>query len=236
MIFKPFGNSALLIDFEQIIDTDVNFAVLAFSDAIAEAELTGFLYCIPAYCSITIGFDPEITSYDAISEDIEDLVDGTLELTATHRVLNIPVCYDASFGIDFDEVTAYTGLSVGEIVEIHTSTTFQVYMLGFLPGFAYMGKLPAELVCPRKDEPRDKVDARSVGIAANQTGIYPTDAPGGWQIIGKTPLPIFDPEWEHPFLFRPGDQVNFVPISLTQFEGIEQQIIDGTFNWGDIDE
>jgi KipI family sensor histidine kinase inhibitor len=170
---------------------------------------------------LTIGYNPSVIRFEALCNKIKAL---KIQKTKTpdSRKLNIPVCYEEDFAIDLKEVKSQTGLSTSEIINIHTSTLFQVYMMGFLPGFPYLGKVPEALFCKRKDNPRLKVPARSVGLAGYQTGIYPSQAPGGWQIIGQTPLDIFDASKAHPFLFRAGDQVQFQEISGFDFENIEK--------------
>ncbi|MDB5197332.1 MAG: hypothetical protein JWP88_1703, partial [Flaviaesturariibacter sp.] len=134
-----------------------------------------------------------------------------------HRQLRIPVCYDQAFAPDLKTVAAQAGLSVEEVIHIHTHTSFRVYMIGFLPGFAYMGEVPDAIAVARRSEPRTKVSAGSVGIAGKQTGIYPFDSPGGWQLIGKTPASLFRKKEASPTLFQPGDEVLFYPITINEF-------------------
>lgn len=222
MHFQPYGDRALLINFEQKIDPEINAAVIDLERAVTAGHIPGITFCIPAYCSLTVGYDPGVLSFEELCQKIRDLnIEGQKKELKPPRSLHIPVCYEEPYALDFAEVCQQTGLSREEVIDLHTRTHFRVYMLGFLPGFAYMGRLPEALFCPRKTTPRLRVPAQSVGLAGFQTGIYPSEAPGGWQIIGRTPLKVFDGAQEDPFLFRPGDEVVFEAISAAEFERIE---------------
>ena len=225
MQFHAYGDSALLINFDQKIDPEINLAVVALKDAIEKFTIPGVTFCIPAYCSLTVGYNPSVLHYDELCEQINALTSINMDDKKLQpgRTLKIPVCYEVPYALDFPDLIQQTGVSREEIIKIHTTTPFRVYMLGFLPGFAYMGRLPETLFCSRKKTPRLRVPAQSVGLAGYQTGIYPSEAPGGWQIIGRTPLKIFDGEKENPFLFQPGDQVVFEAISKEEFERMERQ-------------
>jgi inhibitor of KinA len=223
MNIHPYGDCALLINFEQRIAPEINARVIDLNEAIDSAGLPGITFCIPAYCSLTVGYDPMVVRFETLREQITVLAQGGAIGTEyrSSRQLKIPVCYEQPYALDFTDVSRQNGLSREEIIALHTATKFRVYMLGFLPGFAYMGRLPEALFCSRKTTPRLRVPAQSVGLAGFQTGIYPTEAPGGWQIIGRTPLKVFDGAQEDPFLFRPGDEVVFEAISAAEFERIE---------------
>lgn len=232
MTIQSYGDSAVLIDFEQKIEEDINAEVIALHQALRDASFPEITFYIPAYCSLTVGFDADRITYEELYKKIKSITEHSSADTTQKksRILNIPVCYDPVFALDMDDISKQTGLSVQEIIKTHTNTTFRVYMLGFLPGFAYMGKLPKALYCSRKPKPRLQVPAQAVGLAGYQTGIYPFEAPGGWQIIGKTPLPLFRAGEEASFLFRPGDRVNFRAISLNDFQHIENDVASGNFN------
>lgn len=229
MKIVPFGDSALLVNFEQRIDEAINNQVLSLYKQLQEVKEVTFL--IPAYCSLTVGFGEQI-SFKALSKQIEDLPkkNQSTDLNLNPRLIEIPVCYEAPYALDMSEVTEKTGLTQQEIIDTHCQETYKVYMLGFVAGFAYLGSLPEQLFCPRKTEPRKEVLAGSVGLAGRQTGIYPANAPGGWQIIGRTPIPTFNPKAEKPTLFKAGDAVKFKPISSAEFEEIEKQVSSNTFN------
>ena len=225
---QPYGDQALLINFEQKIDPAINAAVIALKKAIEIAEVIGITYMIPAYCSLTVGYNRGIIDYKTLIKIIEQIADNQLQIP-THgtpqngiRQLKIPVCYELPYALDLAELSKTKGLTIKKIIELHTCQTYKVYMLGFMPGFTFMGKIVPALECKRKLNPRLDVPASSVGIAGFQTGIYPTTSPGGWQILGRTPLKIFNPQKENPFLFRAGDEVTFYPITIKEFKEIEQ--------------
>ena len=226
MTILPYGDQALLINFEQCIDPEVNSQVVALSEALQNTR--GITFQIPAYCSLTVGFDPELTSVDLITRQIGQWTPKASP-DVQQRILSIPICYEPPFGPDLHEVSQLTGMSAEEVIELHQSITYRVYMLGFIAGFAYLGKLPQALYCPRKGSPRKKVPKGAVGLAGHQTGIYPTEAPGGWQLIGQTPVSIFTPEQESPTLFRAGDQVKFERINKQQYEEITRAIASGNY-------
>lgn len=226
---KLYGDQAILINFEQKIDPAINAAVIALKNAIDQAKIEGITFMIPAYCSLTVGFNPALIEYKILVKIIEQLATNQLNLAETKRTqkearqLEIPVCYELPYALDLAELSKEKGISPEKIIDLHTSQTYKVYMLGFLPGFVFMGKIPRELQCNRKVSPRLRVPASSVGIAGFQTGIYPTISPGGWQILGRTPLKIFNPQKETPFLFQAGDEVTFYSISKEAFITIEQE-------------
>ncbi len=226
MTFSSYGDSALLVNFEQKIQAEINDLVIMLTSAIQAAKIPGILFCIPAYCSLTIGYDPLLWNYEQLCQKIEEVPLAHQEHNSLQkkRMLRIPVCYEDGFSLDFPEVIKQTGLSKSEIIKLHTTTDFRVFMLGFLPGFPYMGTLPEALFCSRKSTPRLSVPIQSVGLAGYQTGIYPTKAPGGWQIIGRTPLKIFDVNRKDPFMFQAGDLVRFHSISQTSFRRLEKDV------------
>lgn len=224
MHFHPLGDQALVISFEEKISLEIHAQVVRLTHYLKSKKVEGILYYIPAYCSLTLGYDPGKWNFSDLSERIlrfrEKLENQPYEKTPG-RSWQIPVCYDSPFGPDLESLAREKEVSRDQIIAWHSSKTYTVYMLGFLPGFVYLGELPEQLLCKRKKQPRTKVPARSVAIAGSQTGIYPLDAPGGWQIIGKTPVPVFFPRSETPFLFESGDQVRFVSVSKPRFEKLE---------------
>ncbi len=224
---KIYGDQAVLINFEQQIDPAINAAVIALQNAIVQAKIDGVTYMIPAYCSLTVGYNPKVIEFGILQEVIQQIAIGVTskdmsdfrksDISNSQRLLKIPVCYEEPYALDLKELSEEKNLSVEKIIELHTSQIFKVYMLGFLPGFVFMGKLPNALQCNRKVTPRLRVPASSVGIAGFQTGIYPTESPGGWQILGRTPLRIFNPQLEKPFHFQAGDEVQFYSITAAEF-------------------
>ena len=231
--FHKFGEQAILINFKQEIDEAVNQQVLRLNAAIQSAALTAIRFTIPAYCSLTVGYDPTLLAYETLCHLIADLATDrkNTSIESPTRQLLIPVCYDQEFALDLTYLAKEKGMTEEEVIQCHSQQTYKVYMLGFLPGFTFMGKVPAAIAHKRKSEPRLKVPASSVGIAGEQTGIYPAEVPGGWQIIGRTPLPIFDPTKEQPFLFQAGDQVQFYTISKKEFVALQADIASTSFNW-----
>lgn len=222
----PYGDRAILINFDQRIDPEINQAVIQLGQAIEAAGWAGVQYLIPAYSSLTLAYDPSLTTFPILKKAIKALHEvSSVSSSRGHRTIIIPVCYEEHFAWDLAHIAQASQLSPEAVIRLHTSTTYRVYMLGFLPGFVYLGRLPEALKCKRKTTPRLKVPAQAVALAGFQTGIYPSEAPGGWQIVGKTPVRVFDPRLEDPFLFRAGDNVSFRSISRKEFEQIEQEEI-----------
>jgi len=225
-----YGESALLANFEQVIDLDVNQSVINLSQQLESLKPLGYKYSIPAYCSLTIVFDPLATTHHEISEKIMSINLSTENNNAQIRSLILPICYEVEMGIDLIELEETLGLSIKEIINIHMGGQYHIYMMGFLPGFAYMGKLDSRIKTSRKRKPRLNVPERSIAIAGQQTGIYPIESPGGWNIIGRTPIPVFDAEQDDPFLFRLGDEVRFRSISKVEYKEIEEEIKQEKFD------
>lgn len=228
MEILPYGDQAILINFEQQIDSEINDKVIQLYEKLKSNAIEGVTFCIPAYCSLTVGYDIGVYSFEAFSEKIKTIAKETsLNFSQKEkRKISIPVCYASEYAIDAKEVSTHTNLSFTEIMSLHVKSTYRVFMMGFLPGFAYMGKLPEQLFCPRKTTPRKKVEAGSVAIAGFQTGIYPSDAPGGWQIIGRSPIPLFNPKSKNPFVFQTGDIVQFYAIPPKEFLEIKNNPVD----------
>lgn len=209
-IFLPLGDRAVLVRLGESISLETNARVHGLAAAISEARLRGVIEVCPAYADLAVHYDPFATDFDTLVRSIAGLPDegGVRQ----GRTVEIPVRYGGEWGPDLVSVAELTGLSVAEIVARHTGQTFSVYMLGFLPGFPYMGTLPENMAVPRLKTPRQKVPSGSVGLAGRQTGIYPREAPGGWQIIGRTELRLFEPGQTGGFLLKPGDTVRFTAV------------------------
>jgi len=214
---KPVGDAMMLVEFEARIDVAINRRVTALAATIATARLAGVRDIVPTYRSLAIFFDPLRTDVNSLTEKLGAGV-AELQAIATGSVapLEIPVCYCGVCGPDLESVAAFGHISSDEVVAIHTAGTYRVFMLGFLPGFAYMGLVDERIAAPRHANPRLAVRKGSIGIAGRQTGVYPSDTPGGWQIVGRTPLDPFNMRRTDPFLFAPGDDVRFVPIPHPQ--------------------
>ena len=231
MTFHPLGDSAILLKFDQKIDPDINQKVVSVVNSLTSNPIKGVTGWIPAYCSLMVSYDPMVIHYDQLESQLEEMSSAPSGPAKAPREFNIPVCYGGEFGVDLEEVSKETSLSIKEIIDIHTSTQFRVYMLGFIPGFVYMGSIPPELNCSRKTTPRLKVPSRSVGLAGQQTGIYPTEAPGGWRIIGRTPVNIIDLSQTNPFLFEAGDSIRFNSIDQDQYKRMRADAKKGVIKW-----
>ncbi len=234
--FHQFGEQAILINFEQRIEEPINLQVTLLDTAIHAANIPAIQYTIPAYCSLTVGYDPTLLDYKTLCLLISNLTISSKENSVQNptRQLSIPVCYDQEFALDLEQVAKEKEITTKKVIQYHYQPIYKVFMLGFLPGFTFMGKILESISCKRKKEPRLKVPALSVGIAGEQTGIYPTESPGGWQILGRTPIPIFDATKEQPFLFQAGHKVKFYPISKKEFVMIQKDIESNSFNWQEI--
>ena len=211
-MLKPLGDSAILIQLGDEIDPTLNQRVHAL-DALLQAS-TIITETVPAYCTLLVHYDPLKSTYNEIKDLIEEKL--TLIDVSTHRPsrrLEIPVLYGGASGPDLEPAATTLALSPSELIRLHSEREYTVYMMGFTPGFPYLGILNEKLILPRMSTPRTRVPAGSVAIAGSQTGIYPVDSPGGWHIIGHTPLKLFDPTSEKPFLFTPGDTVKFIPTN-----------------------
>ncbi|MEW6308805.1 MAG: 5-oxoprolinase subunit PxpB [Bacillota bacterium] len=203
------GESALLVVLGDRIDPAVNARVHALTRALAQRP-EGLNELVPGYASLLVRFDPRLLDRDRLRSLLQDLAAEPASATVPARLVEIPVHYGGDYGPDLGEVAARGGLTPAEAATLHASADYHCYMLGFVAGFPYLGSLPAALACPRLSTPRTAVPAGSVGIAGDQTGIYPRATPGGWRIIGWTPLVLFDPVRAEPALIRPGDRVRFI--------------------------
>jgi len=218
---RPVGDRGLLIEYGDAIAPEINLKVRVMALALEQARPPGLVEVIPTYRSLLAIYDPLCTDVTRLAGAVETLEGRLEELEMPQpRTVGIPVCYGGEFGPDIEFVATTHGLTEDDVVQLHASATYQIYMIGFTPGFPYLGGLPAELHTPRLESPRPLVKPGSVGIANNQTGIYPVESPGGWRIIGRTPLNLFDPTREQPFLYTAGDFIRFVPISRKGYEQI----------------
>lgn len=213
------GDAALTVEFGETIDPILNERVLAFATAVETLAIPGLLEVVPTYRSATVYVDPVVVDVDGLIGRLQALADGLPHSPSpAGRCLEIPVLYGGDAGPDLAHVSAFAHRSAPEVIALHASVKYRVYMLGFSPGFPYMGRVPEPIAMPRLPTPRIKVPAGSVGIAGFQTGIYPIESPGGWRLIGRTPLRLYDPDRPAPFLLQPGDQARFVPISQPDYD------------------
>ena len=226
----PLGDSAVTVDFGNYINEAINRQVIARFNQLQEQPIPGTTEVVPAYSSFTVYYDMMAvqkiipgghSTLDYIKTRLEEkLLQPVREDDSNKRLIRIPACYEEEFAPDIHYLAAEKKITVEEVIDIYQSKEYKVYMLGFLPGFTYMGELDERVAMPRKPQPQN-VEAGSVGIAGRQTGIYPLSSPGGWQIIGRTPLQLFDPHKEAPTLLKPGDRVRFYSIGKKDFYEIQ---------------
>lgn len=227
----PLGDHGLTIIVGSCISPKVNRIVLSLAKKIEEQTSRSIIEIVPAYASIAVYFDPMLTSFEALSDSIYKVwrEHELSEEQGVQEILTIPVFYGGESGPDLGHVAQQNGVTEKKVVEKHTSNDYLVYMIGFLPGFPYLGGLDETLATPRLDSPRQEVKAGSVGIADHQTGIYPLDSPGGWNLIGHTPIDLFDPSREHPFLLKAGQIIRFRAVSEEEYHAIQDEVDRGVY-------
>jgi inhibitor of KinA len=218
-IFKPLGESALVVEFGSEILIKTNSLIIALTEKLAADPFVGFREAVPAYASATVFFDlvsvrrgyPQFkTAHDAVKNIVSTCLESVVVVPESSvPVTEIPAEFSASCGPDLEYVAVKCGCSISEVIEIFLSRTYRVYMIGFLPGFAYMGEVDERIRMPRKQQPRERVPKGSIGIAGAQTGVYPLSTPGGWQLIGRTEIDFFTPNGASPSLLKAGDLVRF---------------------------
>lgn len=218
------GDRGIKVELAKNYSPQLNQKIRSICRLLELERLVGIIEWIPTYTGVTVYYEPMQISFQALSKYLEELVIKSENgLTGKGRVVTIPVVYGGRFGPDLTEVANFHQMTEGEIVNIHTRNTYLVYMIGFTPGFPYLGGLDEAIATPRKATPRTFVPAGSVGIGGNQTGIYSMDTPGGWQIIGRTPLQLFSPNKKNPTLLRAGDQIRFRSISESEYDRIKEE-------------
>jgi len=225
--FLPAGDTALVVELGDRVDRALSERVLGLSRRIRDAALDGVVETVPTFRSLLLHYDPGITSGAELIEAVRALLGADQSRRRQRRRWRIPACYAASCAPDLEEVAQRAGLSADAVVARHSGTPFYVYMIGFVPGYAYMGDLPGELQLPRRADPRVRVPPGSIAIAQALTTIYPLESPGGWHLIGATPIRLFDPAWEQPSLLAPGDEVRFDPVPLDKYEAIRVAVAAG---------
>jgi inhibitor of KinA len=225
--YLPFGDNALLIEFGDVISLEVNRKVIALNGAVIKAEIRGVEELVPTYRSLLVRYDALKIGYEQLVFCIKNLEEKLDYLTTEKagRKITIPVVYGGDYGPDLNNVAQYHSLTEEQVVKLHSEREYRVYMLGFVAGFPYLGEVADKIATSRLETPRLKVPAGSVGIAEKQTGIYSCEAPGGWRIIGRTPLKLFNPHQQPPTLLKPGDTVKFKPIPEKEFKIITEAIV-----------
>jgi inhibitor of KinA len=228
-VFLSAGDTALVVQYGETVDPEINRRVRMLATALAESPPEGIVDLVPTMRSLMIHYDPLILSRAALTEAVRPLLDARPDLTRATRRWRIPVCYEGECAPDLETVAETCGVEAGEIVHQHSGADQEVFMMGFLPGFPYLGLLPEIFDLPRRPEPRVKVPPRSISVAARQTTIYTVDSPGGWHLIGRTPVDFYDPHRAEPILVAAGDRVRFEPIPLEDYHRIRREVEAGEF-------
>ena len=232
MQITPLGDSAVILHVRETFDDAPNETldeVLGYSDFLRHARMPGITEVAPAYTTVALFYDPAgavaagadpKAVFEWVAARIQtEIANGSIRLKRSPgSAIEIPICYDEKFALDLDEVCHHVGLTAEQVIDMHSSAEYRVSCLGFTPGFPYLSGLPSELSAPRRPVPRKQVPAGSIGIGGNQIGIYPVTSPGGWNIIGRTPIRLFSPQKNPPALLCAGDSVRFRPITLHEFD------------------
>lgn len=228
--FLSGGDKAIFVEFGDAIAPELNRRVRNLMLTVQDKKISGVIETVPTYRSLLVYFDPRQISAKKLREILYSLTQPLAENGLPKpKLIEIPTAYGGEYGPDLEFVATYNGLSVPEVVEIHIGTPYLIYMIGFVPGFPYLGGMSPRIVTPRLETPRAKITAGSVGIAGNQTGIYPVESPGGWRLIGRTPLKLFDPSREPLALFQAGDYLTFVSITPEEFSSIKEAVEQQTY-------
>ncbi len=228
--FTTAGDTAFNVEFGEAIDRATNARVMALHARLKAEPPPGLVETVPTFRSLLVVYDPVATGRREMQSAVEAALAGSDAATAEGRLWRLPVCYAPDLGPDLEELAGGLGLTVDQVAELHGSTEYFVYMLGFMPGFGYMGDLPAELERPRRTEPRVRVPAGSVAVAGRLTTVYPWESPGGWHLIGRCPVPLYDAGRPAPVLLAAGDRVRFEAVDRATFDGIAQTVASGRFD------
>lgn len=228
-IFLSAGDTALVVQYGETVDPEINRRVRMLTAALAESPPEGIVDLVPTMRSLMIHYDPLVLSRARLVEVVRPLLEARPDLNQTTRRWRIPVCYEGECAPDLEEVAEATGLSADEVVRQHSGVDQEVFMMGFLPGFPYLGLLPEIFDLPRRLEPRVKVPPRSISVAARQTTIYTVDSPGGWHLIGRTPVDFYNPARVEPILVAAGDRIRFEPIPLDEYHATRRAVEAGSF-------
>ncbi len=229
--YLPAGDQALVVELGDEISPETNRKVRDLTLAIEKSAVAGVFDLVPTYRSVLVYYDPAAVSPSDLRSKIARLYRNLgKQGLESPRVVHIPTLYGGEYGPDFDYVAEHAGMAAEDVIRVHSGTDYLVYMMGFSPGFPYLGGLSEKLQTPRLETPRTEIPAGSVGIAESQTGVYPVASPGGWQLIGRTPLTLFDPNREPPALIGAGDYVRFVPLeSEEEFRAVRDRVERGAY-------
>lgn len=220
----PYGDCAFLIEFGNQIDRSVSERILHLNEELLKSNFTGLVETLPTFRSLLVKYDPLQTGFETLSAEIEGLLTLATRPATSHRRWHVPVCYEEDYAPDLAYVADAANVSPTRVIDLHIKTEFHVYMIGFVAGYAYLGDLPQELSLPRRADPRVRVPAGSIAIALTMAAIYPVVSPGGWHLIGRTPIRIFDTSFNRPALFTPGDKIEFRPMNAKQYKALDDAI------------
>jgi inhibitor of KinA len=223
--FLPLGDQGVQLKFSDQVDEATSYRIRSFINSLERQKYLPIIECVPAYTTLSIYYDALKINYDELVQELQVLASEQNE--DSHKecyIVEIPTCYGGTYGPDIEQVASHNNVSKEKVISIHSSKPYLIYMLGFSPGFPYLGGMSGQISTPRRSTPRSAVVGGSVGIAGNQTGIYPVESPGGWNIIGRTPLRLYDPDADQPILLRAGDYIRFVPIDENTFEQMNERI------------
>ena len=228
---RPCGDRAMLAVLGNTIDESVNNKVNSLAEKLRQKQLPGVGELVPTFSSLLINYAPSLISYHELDSILQQLAEEIQSVEeGPGRLLHIPCCYGGHFGPDMDFAVKHTGLAKAEIIALHSAPVYKVFMLGFLPGFVYLGGLDPRLELPRLKSPRLAIPRGAVGIGGKQTGVYPLQSPGGWQLLGATPVEFYDPQRPEPILCRAGDRIVFEPVTSCDYYDIRQEILRGTYS------
>lgn len=227
---EPFGDCGIRVQLGNSISKETNAKIRSLSWFIEREKIRGVIEWIPTYTAVSIYYEPYVITFEEIKQQIESMREKLEKITLPPaNVIKLPVYYGGETGPDLEQVANHNQLSIDEVIRIHTSSDYLIYMMGFTPGFPYLGGMSEKIATPRLKEPRLKVPAGSVGIAGSQTGVYPMETPGGWQIIGKTPVKLYDPMRNKPILLKAGNYIRFVQVSESEYKEIEKQVEENSY-------
>lgn len=230
LLFQPLGDTGIRIQFGTEIDPETHRRIRSYCQSLEKRAIPGVIEWVPSYCAISVYYRPYIIRYHELLQQLKEIAQQLEEApSSTVKVVHIPVIYGGEWGPDLLSVAEINGLSPEEVIRLHTEPLYLVYMMGFLPGFPYLGGMTERIATPRLKEPRPSVSPGSVGIAGSQTGVYSLESPGGWRIIGRTPLRLYDPHREKPILLKTGNYIKFKPIDEEEYKRIEMMDAQGLF-------
>lgn len=222
--FLAGGDTALIVEFGDRIDQTLSDAVLLLDDVLAQNTPQGVVETVPSFRSLMINYDPRATDFETLTAGVEDILSKPAQRKTTQRRWQLPLCFDDEFAPDLADVSERTGIEQNRVIETLLSAEQKVFMLGFAPGQPYIGEIPNALALPRRIEPRLRVPAGSVAIAMTMSVIYSQESPGGWHLVGRTPIRIFNLAWPEPALLSAGDRINFSRISRNEYHQIERAV------------